>query len=917
METEQKKLCFPKLNLKKWDKPSLYPFYAFFITVTAFLLSLLYLDILGFGNNTILRSDLNSQYLPFIQLFLRALKGEESFWYSFSLYYGSGTILNHAYYCFSPFNMLYLIPGISLSAITTIIITLKLGLSAATFQLFVQKAMKQNSFPTVLLATCYALSGYATTMHYQLMWLDAFYMVPIIFWLIIRFVDKQKGLLLTLSFSYLFLLNFYTAYMVGIVSALFFVCYLCYCYFSPNKEAVKKCFSIAFKFAGYILLAVGLSAAILLPAATFLIGHMAQDNRNFLPLLNTAPDIANSLFIGQMQTLDTQVPMLYCGIPVLLILPFYFMNKEIPLKEKICISIPMIFLLLSMMFLPLYKFMHAFDYPNMYGFRFVFLMVFFMVVIACRQLPYMEKVTVKAVAIYSSALLILYSLLIPIQYVYYPATYHTNSQNGLLLNLLFILLWILIFNLFYHKKCRSNLLTLGTLIILIAELSLNSYICIDREEHLCAPESKTNTFNATTEAVVEELNTTDEGFYRIGLNNNAHYNAAAQFGFNGLTTFSSSDDYALRKIMTGLGISTSNRFMSECGFTPLTEMLFNVKYVVTLETNPESSEVEYNGYTISENQCTLPIGYMVNEQIVNYVATDDPFYNQMNLLNLMTGNSYDDIYTEISEEELVLETENMAIDETTAGTYFYHLSDYVLTPSLITYSVPVVEGKTFYACFSQLTTTLSGDSPRIIAACKGVADEVLLSSGCIVQGVPITLYEDSHHCVCLYFDSSRSRDYFCNNTYFYYFNHDNLQKIYADLSPGSWNITSHAGDTLSGTVTATENRNILFTTIPYDMDWVAYVDGKEVEVLSTLNDAFICIVLEPGMHEVTLQYIPNGKDLGLSVTLCSVLILIWLLAKPYSQNKNKKQKQNQQTVNENATLSQEINQTDSNEVNED
>ncbi len=883
METENKKsLAFYEF-LKKQNKPGRYPVYAFLLACASFLLSLAFLDIVGYGNQTIFRSDMHGQYIPFIQMFLRALKGEESFWYSFSLYLGSGTILTHAYYTLSPFNLLYLIDSISISAMTTVIITLKLGLSAATFQIFVQKALKQKQFFTVLLSVCYGLCGYAVTMHYHLMWLEAIYMLPIIVWLIMRFIETGRFKGLTLSFAYLFITNFYTAYMVGVFSAIFYICYLCYKHFQPTKEAVKKCFLLSLRFAGAILLAIGLSAIVLLPAAIFLFSNMAEDNASFPGLSATLPDIVNSMFVGQMQTLDTQVPMLYCGIPVLLILPFYFANKEISVKEKICFAIPMVFLLISCLFLPLYKFMHAFDYPNMYGFRFIFLLVFLMVTLACRQFPYMKASHIKTLCIYSGGLIVLYSLLIPMQNLSFPSSYYTNTQNGLVLNLLLIALWILLFYFTTSQKLNLGLVSVFAVFLLVGELSINAYISIDREEHGTVSEASINSHYRYLGDAIYSISatdssiTSDSSFYRIAANNILNYNLASYYGYNGITTFSSSDDYPLRYTLGHLGLATGNRVIEEKGLTPVMKMLLGVKYSVNLEsTLSENDAVPYSGYTMLQNNMALPLGYMVSAQIVNYSATDNPFYNQIQLLTLMTEKECPPIYTALSMDDIQTISENMAIDFAETSINFYHLADSNLN-SAISFSAPSVEGKELYACFTQVTPGVFSNSPVIVAQTQGVAGEYPLSYGSIVKGAPTNLHGSPHESVILYFYPERSWDYACNNIYFYYYDHSQLQSIYDDLAPGGWQIESYEDDCIRGTVTATEERPILFTTIPHDECWTAYVDGEETPIYSTLDEAFLSIILEPGTHEVILKYEAEGKSLGELLTTLSIGIFLMIL----------------------------------------
>ena len=70
------------------------------------------IGILGYGNQTILSGDLYQQYIGFIHLFIDTIRSKGDWGYSFSLYLGQPTASTFAYYCLSPFNLLYLIPGI-------------------------------------------------------------------------------------------------------------------------------------------------------------------------------------------------------------------------------------------------------------------------------------------------------------------------------------------------------------------------------------------------------------------------------------------------------------------------------------------------------------------------------------------------------------------------------------------------------------------------------------------------------------------------------------------------------------------------------------------------------------------------------------------------------------------------------------
>lgn len=879
----------------------LYPLYAALLSMLAFLISLAMLGILGYSNDTILRSDLNGQYIAFIQMFLRVLKGDGSLWYTFSAYLGSGAILTYAYYAFSPFNLLYLIESVSIPAMTAVIIVLKLGTAAASFQLFIQKTSRIFHPATLLFAMSYALCGYAVTMHYHIMWLDALYTLPIIILFIATLIDTGSFIGLVPAYAYLFITNFYMGFMVGIFSAIVFVLCLLYREDIRRSGGRRRMLLLCLKYAFAVLLAVGLCAILLIPTAYFLYSHMAVDNVAFSELRAALPDLLNSMFIGQMQTLDTQVPLLYCGLPALILVPFYFMSKKISRREKIMAGIAAAYLLLCTLLLPLYKFMHAFDYPNMYGYRFAFLMVFLMLWMACRVLPHIEDIPFRHIVRYLVFLAVFYSFMIPVQKVIFSDVHYRNSQNEFLLNAVFLALWgvVLYRCMPCHAKTsgdsaehadggskyadnatapkRQKAIFAAALLLITAELSTNAYLCISKEEHNAVSEDVYNQWYYSEKAAVDSILEADSSFYRIHTTYEECYNAAGLFGYHSLSTFSSSDDYPLRQALSHLGTATGNRFISDTGYTAVTDMLFSGKYRITLTPAASlESGITKDTYTPAEvdvNPYSLPLGYMSNPQIIHYQPGDDPFYNQMLLLYCLTGQYYE-VFTPVPQDELKTEYENMAIVNSMEYVNFYHLSDY-LTGGIISFSAPVRDGMQFMACFTQPVPSADPSSPLILAQMEGVNESPYLSYGVIAKGTDAQMYDTPHETVMIYF-SNGYRDYYCNNMYFYYYDSSVIPAAYEDLSAGGFRISHFEDDYIQGTVTATGDRPVFLTTIPYDSGWHAYVDGTAVPTYPVLEDAFLSLVLTPGEHQITLEYVAQGSLPGAVITLVSFIILVLL-----------------------------------------
>ena len=334
-----------------------YPLIAAFITAALFIIALTFLDITGSENYTIMYGDLYAQYMAFIKTFLRALKGESSFWYSFSLYLGSGTALTYAYYCINPFNLLYLIEAIPFPVTTYVIICSKISLAAVSFVYFEKKALKNEGFSSVIFAVCYALSTFTAALYIHIMWLDALYMLPILTYLTMRAAgaikeDGKNGgkypfAALTLSFAYLFITNFYMGFIVGVFEALTFILSFFRNSYNTAAETVKSLLRRGLAYAGTVILAAAMCSAFLIPAAWFIYSHAAPDNFEFTQLYATIPDIINSMFIGEMPHLDNDTPFIFCSLAVLLLLPLFFRLKSVSKRDKYLIASAFVFYLLS------------------------------------------------------------------------------------------------------------------------------------------------------------------------------------------------------------------------------------------------------------------------------------------------------------------------------------------------------------------------------------------------------------------------------------------------------------------------------------------------------------------------------------------------------------------------------------------
>lgn len=822
------------------------------------------------GSLSLFQGDDFQQYLVFIKDFINIIRGEGSVWYSFANYIGSGNILNIAYYCLSPFNVFFFLCGDNFFLAYFLIVVLKLSLAAAAFYFFISDFNGKDRLFYVIASVFYALSGYAIIWYLDIMWLEALYILPLLISLIVRYIKKGNYILLILIYAYLFVTNFYMGFIVGIFSALFFISYLLYAEDYKIKENLKSILKKSTGFFGIVVLAAGMCAGLLLSAAGFLSEHMAHDNVEFTSLIANLFDIVNSMFIGEFQTMDNRVPMLYAGIPVFALLFFFYINKKIDIKEKIFWGIQLLFYVTGMLILPLYKFLHAFDYPNFYGYRFSFIVVFIMVSIACIAVDYLDDTSSSFFKIFVIIAPVFYSVMMTFQAVYFAGN-RLNSQSGLLLNFMFILLWFAVYRVYFVKQRKDKLIRTLALLLALVEVVVNGCICIKNTDFVHIEKSLINGWYYSEKKAIEDIKGADDSFYRVYVNNDVNTNSGKMFGYNGLNTFSSADNYDLRMALCRLGQSTSNRYMRSNCSVPGFDSLFSVKYRVGLPKYedymyvPNINSENVLPTTVEVNEEALSLGYMVSPDILTYTFSTNAFDNIERLCASMTG-EYHDIYRDIILEEENIELLNYEMHVLDGRMYFNNLTDLYNSKSGVAFVVPEYS-ENRYLEFSYNSPGSYYGFPVVYTDEEGAYHSKKLAEGGVYKMGKL----EGGNYVTITGDDQSDSDFFINAVYIADFDAEEFSYIYENLASNQYNVMVNTSDVISGTVTATEDKPYLFTTIPYDPEWHVYVDGKPItKMYRVVGDAFMAIELTPGEHTVTFQYVEKWSNEGMIISLISI-----------------------------------------------
>ena len=116
------------------------------------------------------------------------------------------------------------------------------------------------------------------------------------------------------------------------------------------------------------------------------------------------------------------------------------------------------------------------------------------------------------------------------------------------------------------------------------------------------------------------------------------------------------------------------------------------------------------------------------------------------------------------------------------------------------------------------------------------------------------------------------------DSYVYYIDMEVFKDAMERLGKTQYVIDSSSTDShLTGTVTTTVEKQLMFTSIPYDAGWNVFVDGKKVDIYEANNSLLSFYVEGTGEHSVEMKYMPTTIALGITVSITCLIIFIVLL----------------------------------------
>ncbi len=828
-----------------------------------------YLGVWPLGEKSIMLVDMHHQYAPMLSELRHILLGGDGFPFSYHIGLGANFFPAFAYYLASPFNiLLVLFPEAHLTEGILLITLLKNALAAGAFAACAQYLFRRRDARIVTLSVMYSMMLYMLAYSWNIMWLDVVALLPLVVLAMEHMLRTGKYLPYTLLLAVALFANYYIGFMLCVFLVLYMVVWLV-----RRRRNWRSILWGCGRFAAASLLAGGLAAALLVPTA-FALGRTSAAGDIFPAFATNFSlfDWVGRLFYGATPTIRSgNLPNLYCGLAVVLLVPLYFLQTHIPLRRRLGYGGLLAVMLCSCTLTQWDLVWHGLHTPNDLPYRYSFLCCFVLLLLAGYTLTRLEHIQPRHIGI---------SLCAAVVYLVVWEKFGGDKAPEpwlLYVNLFLLAVYALILLIGALKKLPRRAFSALLLTVVCGELLLGSAGTIEtmnKNEYYTSHAHYL--YNAATEADTAAIERAQElaqeetavfgAFSRMEYLPRDTCLDPALHHYNGLTTFASSNPYSTTRLMGDLGyaINGVNSYLYH-SFVPAVDALFGVRYVVLemeLTAHPKLTLVDSVtalGTTryIYRFDGALPLGYMASENIRYYQPSEyAPFLAQQQL------------YDSLRDDSPLLysyPTLTAAGDSTVSGNHFQiyeHTEEETFT------AIAEEDGQ-YYAyvdCRAAETievSTYREDGTSLNNWTVTSYEPYIIDLGTLTAGQRMEAF--------LQCDGAAS-----GNVYFAHLNADALDSQLTALAEGGLHVTEATNSTITGTVTA-DRDGLLLLSLPYDSGWTADVSGTPGQILSIGNysgdGALMAVRVPAGEHTVTLTYKAPGQTTGLIISLISLVAL--------------------------------------------
>lgn len=908
------------LFLRDWAFRNKIYFIAFLIPVIIMYAAYVIFKVYPFGDESVLVLDLNGQYVYYFEALRDAFwSGDESIFYNWSRNLSGGFAGVIGYYLASPFTLIVLLlPRTMLLGSLMIMQLVKLGSAAVTFCYYLQKSKKLSPVHALVFSVLYALCAYGVIQLIDPMWIDGLILLPMIILGVEYLVDDGRKLNYIIPLALMMIANFYIGYMICIFTALYYLYYVIFgCQNAEKKNRLYEIWQSFLRIGISTIAALACAAFMLLPVYNALklgkFDFTAEPDFSYATQFSPL-DFFPQLMVAQYDSVNVQgLPEIYCGILTVVLVPLFFLNKEIKALKKVGYALLAAALFTCMYIRPLDMVWHGFQMPNWLPFRYSFTFSFVLLCMAAETFKNLNGIKLTAIG-GTLAGIVLFLLITESRNVE-----HIAARD----------IWICValaavycgFVFLCRKKERALSFAAPVMILAVSCGEL-LYNCVDTlkaedKEIVYSGRSTWYNFIENGREVTQNLYDYDSSFYRAEKTFHRAVNDNAAFGLRGVSHSSSVMNAKLLKFLEAMGYSTSTFYSRYDGATPITDSVLGIKYAMDRNYKSDVGTDNYKRlvdtayeyafsyeYTdednkeriidVYENPYALSIGYMADENIryIERFGTDNTFNSQNILMSTISGNTDIDLTTgqfnSFNEyfKKIEVDPNSFVLNNVTTSPYgeqtMYTAGEGDPTVDMF---ITVPSDKPIYFYFKtenqkEVNLWLSTDQ-----------DE----NGNYINHSFVGQYFENHNYHTVELGSFEpgsvinlrmtvANEYTIVKDFFFY---EFDEELFADsintLKQNQWELTETDGNHLEGTITAGEGQ-IMLTSIPYEPGWTVKVDGKKTEYIE-IAEALIGIDLEPGVHTIEMTYSPPGFKVGILLLIAGAAFIVLIYR--YDKKNNK------------------------------
>ena len=869
---------YAKNGVKYFVKNDSQLIWAFVIPALILFFSYGLFGVWPYGKESVLSLDLNGQYVYYYDHMYDVLYGGESVFYSWSRNLSGEFMGIIGYYLASPFNFIvWLFPREAITEGLLTMMVLKVGAIGLCMGVYLTYAKKCNKLTTIIFSVCYALCSYTVVQTMNPMWLDGVMILPIICLGLERFVDYGRFRLLAVALVYGFVTCFYIGFMLAIFSVLYFIYYAVA---TENSSAREHLLSRFLGFAGIGIMAAMISCFMILPVYESLSLGKFEFSTPDYSLKNNFEliELADKLLPNSYDTVRMEgLPFIYCGVITVLMLPAYFFMKKYSGRERIASAMLILTLVICMYIRPVDMLWHGGQLPNWLPYRYSFMLSFLFCMMAAKAFNDLKHVSKRTITVSALAWFVLMIWQESVDHVSEDIKKSPDTLPDFETILPSMLILIIIATMIVQLKDRFNVNFKRTAPIVFSVLMVAT-VCSETlfsttmqiyDQDADIVYSDRDTYADVIPEIretVEEIKENDDGFYRIEKLFFRTVNDPMALNMYGLSHSSSTLNAAPIDLLKRLGFTARSHYTRYSGATMITSSVFGVKYELSTENNSTNDVKKGGEIIVTENPLALPICYLADGRITELELTENnPFIAQNELLSALAGMEYTEFFKKITVED------PEAVNLTKGGTTDDHISykkNNTSNEATLTFTVTMTEAGDLYMYLP------SKYERKVELTVNGVSKDsyfegdnnYMRNLGAFEAGEAVTVK----------LKLTQDNVYF-REALFYTLDETAAENALTALLNANADTTCEQLSTteIKMTVNAAENQ-LVFTTIPVEKGWKAYVDGVETELVTTVNSLY-AVPVTAGEHTVELKFTTASYPMAVIITVVGIIIFAGLV----------------------------------------